>query len=310
MARPLDSRQLNAFTTLARLGSFTLTARELSLTQSAISHAIKSLEEDLGSRLVYKTGKRTLLTHAGKRLQIHAENILLEMAQARARIGSMDSLDRGQLRIGCGLSASQFILPTVLREFKECFPKYAISVIPGDSPALLGQLEQNRIDLAICLKPDRTPRLLCRDLFRDELAFLISPLHPWAVSGRPDRKEMGKENYILLPRQSLTFQMVESWFLEQGIKLSTFIELSSIETIKELVKLGLGVGVGTAWIAKPELEMGSIRAVPFGRKKMIRSWAVLHLKDRPISLAEETFIGLCESVCGDLQTHFNPASPA
>lgn len=307
MARPLDSRQLKAFATLARLGSFTLTAQELNLTQSAISHAIKALEEDLGSGLVYKSGKRTLLTHAGKRLQIHAESILLEMDQARAKIGSMDSLDRGQIRIGCGLSATQFILPTVLREFKECFPKYAISVIPGDSTQLLEQLEQNRIDLAICLKPPRTPRFLCRDLFRDELAFLVSPLHPWNASGRPDRKEMGKQNYILFPRQSMTFQMVESWFLEQGIKLSTFIELSSIETIKELVKLGLGVGVGTAWIAKPELEMGSIRAIPFGKKKMLRSWAVLHLKNRPVTLAEETFIGLCESVCSSLKTTFDPA---
>jgi hypothetical protein len=67
------------------------------------------------------------------------------------------------------------------------------------------------------------------------------------------------------------------------------------------------VGVGTAWIAKPELEMGSIRAIPFGKKKMLRSWAVLHLKNRPVTLAEETFIGLCESVCSSLKTTFDPA---
>ena len=82
----LDSRKLLAFATLARCGSFTLTARELFLTQSAVSHAIKSLEQELDCRLFNRLGRQTQLTPAGRNLLEHAERILGEMEQARANL--------------------------------------------------------------------------------------------------------------------------------------------------------------------------------------------------------------------------------
>ncbi|MDD2763838.1 MAG: LysR family transcriptional regulator [Opitutaceae bacterium] len=80
----LDSRKLLAFATLARCGSFTQTARELFLTQSAVSHAIKSLEQELGCRLFDRLGRKARLTPAGQRLLAHADLILAEMQHARA----------------------------------------------------------------------------------------------------------------------------------------------------------------------------------------------------------------------------------
>lgn len=80
----LDSRKLLAFTTLARLGSFTLAARELHLTQSAVSHAIKSLEDELEIRLFDRLGRSVKLTAPGVQLLAHAHRILAEMRVARA----------------------------------------------------------------------------------------------------------------------------------------------------------------------------------------------------------------------------------
>lgn len=85
----LDSRKLLAFITLARVGSFTLAAQELSLTQSAISHAIKSLEQDLDCRLFDRLGRRVTLTHPGQHLLDHAHKIIAEMQSARADLASM-----------------------------------------------------------------------------------------------------------------------------------------------------------------------------------------------------------------------------
>ncbi|WP_404424883.1 LysR family transcriptional regulator [Nibricoccus sp. IMCC34717] len=83
MAPIIDSRKLLAFATLARVGSFTLAARELHLTQSAVSHAIKSLETELDCRLFDRLGRRVLLTAAGRRLLDHATKILSAMKLAR-----------------------------------------------------------------------------------------------------------------------------------------------------------------------------------------------------------------------------------
>jgi DNA-binding transcriptional LysR family regulator len=89
----LDSHKLLAFVTLARCGSFTQTARELVLTQSAVSHAIKSLEQDLACRLFDRLGRRARLTAAGERLLGHAERILDEMQRARADVGALSEPD-------------------------------------------------------------------------------------------------------------------------------------------------------------------------------------------------------------------------
>src|SRR5215471_7850063 len=83
MKEPLDSRQLRAFSVLARTGSFTQTARELHLTQSGVSHSMKALERETGCRLLDRLGKKAILTQAGEQLLQHAERILEEVDRAR-----------------------------------------------------------------------------------------------------------------------------------------------------------------------------------------------------------------------------------
>jgi len=85
----IDSRKLRTFATLARLKSFTLTARELAITQSAVSHAIKALEMDVGCRLFDRLGRRAVLTPAGERLLLYAQKILAEMQTACADLASL-----------------------------------------------------------------------------------------------------------------------------------------------------------------------------------------------------------------------------
>ncbi|HTO02872.1 MAG TPA: LysR family transcriptional regulator, partial [Opitutus sp.] len=132
MNRPLDSRQLAAFAALARCQSFTRAAKELFLTQSAISHAIKALETEVGSPLVDRAGRRVLLTQAGEQFLRHAEKILREMDAARAGLDTLSRWGHGRLRVGASTTACQYLLPTVLREFKQSFPKAVITIEPGD----------------------------------------------------------------------------------------------------------------------------------------------------------------------------------
>src|SRR3954469_8008259 len=92
---PLDSRQVRAFSVLARTGSFTQTARELHLTQSGISHSMKALERDTGCRLLDRMGKRAIPTQAGEQLLQHAEKILGEVDRARDSLTSLTKWGRG-----------------------------------------------------------------------------------------------------------------------------------------------------------------------------------------------------------------------
>ena len=296
MSQPLDSRQLRAFSILARTGSFTETAKQLHLSQSAISHAMKALEQEIGCRLLDRLGKTVALTQAGEQLLMHAQRILLEMEAARTQLGRLSKWGSSRLRIGASTTACQHVLPGVLREFKESFPQCAISIEPGDTPEMIAALREHRIDLAVNLEPHREEQLEFRPLFTDELQFIVSPLHPWAAAGRVKREEIARQNYILYGKTSYTFKMIEDYFRKEQIVLHSLLDFGNMEAIKELVKLGLGVSIVAPWTAQKELRDKSLVALPLGRRKLRRRWGVLHWRGRRLSLAEETFIGLCVSV--------------
>lgn len=291
----LDSRQVRAFTVLSQNGSFSKTGRELGLTQSAVSHAIKALEQNFGCQLFNRQGKSVHLTHHGREFLPYAESILRSMANARTSLGALDLAPRGRLRIGCTTAASQFILPSVFREFKESFAQYEIKVIPGETPETIERLTANEIDISISLRPLDVSRLDCHPIFEDELQFLVSPLHPWTKT-RPKIKDVAAETLIVSSRNSLTFDMVSDFFRRQGTRLHSFIELGSTEAMKELAKLGIGAAIAADWTARPEIAAGQLIAVPLPKAKLRRRWVASTLKGRPLSLAERTFLGLCEEV--------------
>src|SRR6266516_499893 len=207
MKTPLDSRQLRAFCVLARSGSFTETARELHLTQSGVSHAMKALEGDVGCRLLDRLGKKVVLTQAGEQLLHHVTRILREMEGARESMAQLGKWGRGRLRLGASTTACHHIIPPVLREFKESFPEHTITIEPGDTPDLVQSLLRDRIDLALTLEPEKEPQLDFNPLFSDELRFVVGALHPWAQAGRVDRGEIPRQHYILYSRSSVTFRL-------------------------------------------------------------------------------------------------------
>lgn len=294
-----DTRHLLAFAALARLGSFTQAAQELFLTQSAVSHAIKALEEQAGCRLFERAGRRVTLTQAGEQFLRHVERILAEMRTARSGLEELSRWGHGRLRLGASTTACQYILPTVLREFKQSFPKCRISIDPGDHARQIELLQHNRIDLALMLEPDSRKDLVFTPLFVDEMRFLVAPTHPWAQAGRVLRETLESETLILYNQTSYTFRLVKEYFQAEGLPLANYLELGSMEAIKELVKIGLGVGVLAPWVARAEIASGALVSLPLGKRKLRRRWGVAYLRGRRLSLGEETFVGLCQTVTGE-----------
>jgi DNA-binding transcriptional LysR family regulator len=253
-------------------------------------------------------GKKLVLTQAGEQLLHHASKIMQEMENARETLGHLGKWGQGRLRLGASTTACQYILPPVLRELKQSFPQHAISIEPGDTPELVASLLAQRIDLALCLEPQKEPQLEFHPLFTDDLRFILGPLHPWVQAGRVVRPEIPRQSYILYGKRSVTFRLVEEYFHREQVVLNTIIELGSMEAAKELVKLGLGVSILAPWIARKEINEGSLAALPLGRRKLERRWGILHWRGRTRNLAEETFIGLCEAAVVPLCSGLEPAN--
>jgi DNA-binding transcriptional LysR family regulator len=295
-ANVFDTRHLLAFAALARLGSFTRAAQELFLTQSAVSHAIKALEEQAGCRLFERAGRRVALTQSGEQFLRHVDRIMAEMKTARRGLDELSRWGHGRLRLGASTTTCQYILPTVLREFKQSFPKCVISIDPGDHDRQVELLLGNQIDLALMLEPENRRDLTFTPLFEDEMRFLVAPGHAWARAGAVQRQGFEQETLIIYNHTSYTFRLMKDYFRVEDLPLTNILELGSMEAIKELVKIGLGVGVLAPWVARAELAAGALVSLPLGKRKLRRRWGVVCLKGRRLSLGEETFVGLCQTV--------------
>lgn len=300
MKPTLDSRQLHAFVALARRGSFTLAAKDLNLTQSAVSHAIKALELDVGCRLLDRVGRRVMLTEPGEQLLRHAEKILGEMSSARAGIEGLARWGRARLRLGAGTTACQYILPGALSRFREQFPQCTVRLDSGEQAQLLDRLRLGQTDLVVGIEPVRPLReeFGFLPLFQDELRFLVATRHPWAgaASAAPEANAIEAETLLLPHRASPTFRALAEYFRGESVAPRNVIELANAGAIKELARVGMGAGVAAPWLAQAEVAAGSLVSVPLGQRPLRRSWGVISLKGRRLAPGEEAFVRHCRAV--------------
>jgi DNA-binding transcriptional LysR family regulator len=299
----LDIRLLRVFATLAQVGSFTRTAGMLNVTQSAISHGMRRLEDQLGCALIYKKGKATHLTPDGRHFLGQVLRILDSLDRAAESV-SIRNESRAKLSVIFSTSLAQAILAPILREFRESYPSVSIVVSLEDSPKAVREIEEGRADLALVVE-DKLPRgLKAHPLFRDRLYLLFSPLHSWAEKNAITAADLKKEHFLLYQRNSITFRMAEDFFLRNGVGLTSYVEIPSFEIMKQLAKLGLGIAFMAPWVAEKELAEGSLIMRSTPRSKLTRQWAVIHQDKRELRKPEQTFIGLCRMATAHLGRRF------
>jgi molybdenum-dependent DNA-binding transcriptional regulator ModE len=137
-----DLRQLRALLAVAEEGSFTLAARKLFVTQSAVSHSLRTLEEQLGCRLLDRTGKRVSVTTEGGILLRRCKRVVRELEEATRELDGLRRWGQTTIRVGAPHSLCHSMIPSVLREFRDCFPRCEPSVESGETPALLEKVSE------------------------------------------------------------------------------------------------------------------------------------------------------------------------
>ncbi len=302
MKETVDSRQINAFVALARCGSFTLAAKELFLTQSAVSHAIKALEDDLGCRLVDRLGRRVRLTPKGEQFLKHAEGILRQMKSARGELETLSKWEHHRLRIGACTVSCRHLLPWVLQSFRSSYPRCIVGIEVGSQAVHLERLRAHQVDLALLLEPlgSPVPEIEFVPLFEDEMRLIVTPGHPWAEMDAAPHGTFERETLILFSKKSYTFQLLSDYLKDEGATIGNIIELGNMDAVKELVKLGLGVGLLASWMVRSELADGTLVSLPFGARKLRRQWSIAYWRGRQLDLLETTFVDLCQTASRNL----------
>jgi DNA-binding transcriptional LysR family regulator len=299
---PLDSRQLNAFVTLARTGSFTEAGRELFLTHSAISHSLQALENELGCRLLNRLGKRIELTPAGEAFLHYAQNGLRIFAEARRTVQDFKQWGGQRLRIGAGATLFQRLLPLVLARLQNQQPNLLLTAKVLRASEIATSLKTGILEIALGPHPIEAPELKFTLLFEATLQIVVSATHRWAAQGHVPAKELAKEPCFLPDKSHPTRHLIDGYFAAQNTIVNAVSDIESLEVIKEMVRQGFGMSILPNWVVKDELKAGILIAFPPGRRHLRQSWGLLRLRGRPVTAIENSFQILCAEATKSLQS--------
>jgi len=288
-----EIRHLVAFTTVLEAGGFTKAARSLNLTQSALSHQVKTLEEQLGVEVFARVGKRTLLTQAGEILLKYATSVLRELNEARQALLELQDPGRGRLRISAAGHSCYKLLPRILQEFKAEYPRVELSVSADYTGEAVQHLREGILDIAILVAPPPVRGLKVESLATDELFVIVPASHPWAKRRRIRWNDLATQVLITYNKASQTHQLLLHRLTHEGAAMPETMEVREAEAVTEMVKVGLGVSVLPPWVVRMELQSGTLIARPLGLKGLRRSWAIAYMQGGRQPAYGQAFIRIC-----------------
>jgi len=274
----LDIRHLKLIVAVTEEKSVTRAGERLHLTQSALSHQLRDIEDRLGTQLFLRLNKRMLPTQAGERLLGTARRVLDELKRVEDDIAQMASHKQGALRLSTECYTCYHWLPDLLKEFNRKFPGVEVRIILEATRQPIQALLNGKLDLAIVSRVPRDKQLRYQPLFKDEVVAIMMPGHP--LSARPylRARDFVDQNLFLYvePKESDLFRLL---FTPAGVTPAKVSQVQLTEAILEMVKAGLGISVMARWAVKEQVESGQLVARPLTSKGLHRQWSAALLNN-------------------------------
>ncbi len=291
----MDDHKLKVFCSVAETKSFSKASKAMYLTQPAISLQIRSLEEDLGTKLFTRSNKAVSLTETGEILYRHAKKILSYYGEIEKEINEATGLVKGKLMIGASTTLATYYLPNVIVKFKKSYPDILIDFERGNTQKIIDSLLHARIDLGLVEGEVNDQRLEVEKVDSDELLLIVHSGHPWADREDISIREIIHQPYIMREEGSGTRQVVESTLERAGIRadeLQVEMRLGSTEAIKTAVENGLGISIISGSAVQKEVKFGVLRALSFQDIRFTRDFSLIYQKKSFRTQPVEKFIEL------------------
>ena len=256
----MELAQLEAFLQVAHHRSFSRAAEALFLTQPSVTARIQSLEREIGERLFERTGRSVTLTDAGDAFMPHAQRALTAVQEGTDSIEAVRHGDIGSIRIGASDTIATYVLPGILRQFRETRPRVHVHLTTGQTEGIVEKLLAGETHVAVS-RLTQHPEIESLHLYNDDLALVCSPSHPFASRGRVTIAEAGKEPFLFFQRTSSYHSLVYSMFLRVGVVPESVMELDSMETTKHMVEAGLGIAILPVVSVDREINAGQLSRV-------------------------------------------------
>lgn len=284
----LTLRQLQCFAAVARNRSFTRAADELHLTQPAVSMQIRQLEQQAGVSVTEQLGKQIHLTEAGKEVYRYARMILQNVDEMDDVLNRIKGLAGGKLKIAA-ISSANYFAPKLLGTFHQRFPDIGVSMDVTNQTAVLRQVIENEVDMAIMGQPPKDSNLDAIPFMDNPLVIVAPPNHRLAGRRRIPLKQLEKEVFLTREPGSGTRGAMQRFSRQHKLKLATGMEMGSLSAIKQSVMAELGLGLLPRGAIEAELALKRLVVLDLKGTPIKRHWHVVLHKGKRLSVAADAF---------------------
>ncbi len=287
----MDFDQLEIFLEVARLSSFSRAAEKRFRTQPAISSQIRALEEEVGARLLDRSGGRVSLTAAGKLFFKYGEETIEHRKTILTEIAETERVPRGEIVVGANEGTCLHILPEVFAQFKRDYPNVAVSIKRSDYAKILESILENAVDFGVVSLPVNDNRLEAQMIHRDHLVAITAPKHPLAAKKTVTVPEVAAYP-LVVPKLGHTRDALDALFYDHRVKPNLAMELDSSELLKRFVAAGVGVGFIARSNIEDDIRAKALVAIALADLEIRRDLALVFRKDKSLSRAARAFMDI------------------
>ncbi len=285
----MNIHQLQIFYAVVQRRSITAAASDLHLTQPAVSLQVKALENNLGLPLLERGGPKLRLTQAGEALYRCAVSILHAKDEAERAIGELSAATKGKLILGANTTGGMYILPQIVRAFKELYPQTEVIFQIESTEWLYEKILQNVVDMGLVGGPTEDRRFGVEPICLDHVALIVSPSHPFSCLAKVSLKDLKPEPCILPSQGSRTRQFVERRLKAAGVTLRIVMQLPGTEAVKKAVEANLGIAFVSRYSVENECTLGKLKIIDIERVDLTRHMELIYRKQKYFAPVAQRF---------------------
>ncbi|NDJ55668.1 LysR family transcriptional regulator [Enterobacteriaceae bacterium 4M9] len=282
-------RQLRAFLAVAHTLNFAQASERLSLSQPALSLAIRGLEEALGGALLRRTTRRVMLTAEGEAFFPMARQLLADWDNAEEAMCQRFTLQRGKVSVAAMPSFASNALPPVLKIFRDCHSGINVTVHDVINEQVLEMVRDGRVEMGIAFEPEPDSALHFTSLTNDRFVAVVPADSPLTRRGQLSWRELVSCDFISLQRPSAVRLLLEQTLARSGYRLDVAFESHQLVTVGRMVASGLGVSAVPALCARQMEELGAV-CLPLTQPVIERRVGVIRRDHTPLSAAAQALL--------------------
>jgi len=288
----INFHRLFIFHTVARLGSFTRAASDLSISQPAVSIQVKELERSLDTTLLIRMRSGVSLTDTGETVYDYTRRIFTLADEMTNAIQDLTGLESGRLTIGSSTTPGEYILPFAIGKFRERYPKVEVSLAISNTRSVIDQIMSRELDLGMAGAPVDIRGLASFLYVNDEVVLVVAPTHPLARRRRLTVQDIVDEPYLMREAGSATRRAAEEHFASMGSRVRVVMELGSNEAVKRAASAELGIGVVSKFSVGPDVAAGYLKVLAVQGWRCERPLTVFYRDDTHISAVQRAFLSV------------------